>query len=141
MRAALTLNGLGSSLRVTSVTRHFYQRRRHIRYPIRIPVSVQWLAPRGQKGSGKARTKDISEGGAFVFSRTLPPLGAIVELKVHLPPKQAGAASSRLEMQGEVLRVDTPSGRESLWGFAIYATKTAIFGPKDSPVLGKDKEE
>lgn len=137
MRASLISDCPATSAALDPVNRQFYKRRRHIRYPIRVAASVQWLAPRGQKGCIKCRTKDVSEGGAFVFSRILPPLGAIVELRMDLPVKPTGAASSRLEMQGEVYRVETPSGRESSWGFAINAIKTVMYGPENSPVLDR----
>jgi PilZ domain len=139
MRAALISNSGATAVGIDTVNRQFFQRRRHLRYPIRVAVTVQWLARTGPKGCVKAKTKDISEGGAFVFSRVLPPLGAIVELTVQLPVKQTGAPSSRLEMCGEVYRVETPTGRESKWGFAINATKTVMYGP--SSRVGLDKEE
>jgi PilZ domain len=137
MRAVLPTNSVATSIGIDAVDRPFYQRRRHIRYPIRVSVSVQWLARGGRSGCLKGKTKDISEGGAFVLSRALPPLGAVVELTIQLPVKQARAASSRLEMQGEVYRVETPNGREPEWGFAINATKTVMYGPAADPVLAE----
>jgi hypothetical protein len=53
--------------------------------------------------------------------------------------RQTGGPSSRLEMRGEVYRVETPTGRESHWGFAINATKTVMYGP--SRRVGADKAE
>jgi PilZ domain len=135
MRAALPVTSVTAAVGIDEVDRKVYQRRRHIRYPIRVGVSVQWVAPQGRKGWLKGRTRDISEGGAFVVSRTLPPLGAFVELEIQLTTRQTGAPSSRLEMQGEVLRVETPSSRPSQWGFAINATKTVMQGPPAVPVL------
>jgi hypothetical protein len=136
MRATLPITSAAAAIGIDDVDRKIYQRRRHIRYPIRVGVSVQWVAP-GRKGSLKGKTRDISEGGAFVISRTLPPLGAFVELEIQLTTRQAGAASSRLEMQGEVLRVETPSNKPAQWGFAINATKTLMQGPPAAPVLGE----
>lgn len=135
MRAVLPLASASAAIGMDDAARQVYQRRRHMRYPIRVAVSVQWLAPKGRKGFLKAKTRDISEGGAFVFSRVLPPLGALVELEIRLSSWQTGSPSSRLEMQGEVLRVETPSSRQSLWGFAINATKTVMYGPPAVPVL------
>jgi hypothetical protein len=62
-------------------------------------------------------------------------LGAIVELSIQLPVKQTGEASCRLEMQGEVFRVETPTGHESRWGFAVNAIKTVMHRPEACPVL------
>jgi PilZ domain len=135
MRAALPITSAAAAIGIDEVNRKVYQRRRHIRYPIRVAVSVQWAAPQGRRGSLRGRTRDISEGGAFVVSRTLPPLGAFVELEIQLTARQTGTPSSRLEMQGEVLRVETPSNKPSQWGFAINATKTVMQGPPAVPVL------
>lgn len=139
MRTAIYSHSAMGAIGLDATDRQVYQRRRHIRYPIRVPVSVQWVSHRGGGGSLKGRTKNISEGGAFIYSRVLPPLGAAVELKMQLPVSQSGVVSSRLEMQGEVFRVETPSGRESQWGFAIYATKTVMHGPADPPVFDVKK--
>lgn len=139
MRAALISNNGATAVGIDTVNRQFFQRRRHLRYPIRVAATVQWAARIGPKGCVKVKTKDVSEGGAFVYSRVLPPLGAIVELTLQLPVRQTGGPSSRLEMRGEVYRVETPTGRESDWGFAINATKTVMYGP--SRRVGADKEE
>lgn len=101
-------------------------RRRHIRYPLRVPVEIQLPAADGKSEIIRARSRDISEGGAFVFTKTLPALGTNMELIIRLPVAQTGAAPSMLEMKGEVIRLETPSARENQWGFALNARRTVF---------------
>jgi hypothetical protein len=77
-------------------------------------------------GEGEGRSRDISEAGAFVLTNALPPVGASIDLAIQLPAWQVGAAALRMEMTGEVIRVDVPPGQERKWGFAISSLKTLL---------------
>jgi hypothetical protein len=110
------------------VIQEFY-RRRHIRYPIRVPVEYKSSDATREGEIVKAKTRDISEGGAFVLTRLLPALGTSMELIMRLPGTQAGTTPLVVEMTGEVIRLETPSGRENQWGFAINARKTVFRSP------------
>ena len=110
------------------VIQEFY-RRRHIRYPLRVPIEYKRFTPAQESETVKSKSRDISEGGAFVLARVLPALGTSMELTMRLPGTQAGTTPLIVEMTGEVIRLETPSGRESQWGFAINARKTVFHGP------------
>lgn len=110
------------------VIQEFY-RRRHIRYPLRVPVEYRSSLAIREGETVKAKSRDISEGGAFVLTRTLPALGTSMELIMRLPGTQAGTAPLILEMTGEVIRLETPAGRENQWGFAVNARKTVFRSP------------
>ena len=110
------------------IVEEFY-RRRHIRYPLRVPVEFQRLRQDGKNEAAKAKSRDISEGGVYVFTKTLPPLGSDIELIMRLPVSQPGATPLALEMIGEVIRLETPAGRENQWGFAVCARKTVFRSP------------
>jgi PilZ domain len=77
-------------------------------------------------GHGEGHSRDVSEGGTFVLADALPPVGASIDLTIQLPAWQVGAAALRMEMTGEVIRVDVPPGHERKWGFAISSKKTSL---------------
>ena len=101
-------------------------RRRHLRYPLAADVKYQWSARNLMMGEGEGRSRDISEAGAFVLTNALPPVGASIDVAIQLPAWQVGAAALRMEMTGEVIRVDVPPGQERKWGFAISSVKTLL---------------
>lgn len=128
MRPAIAASGPAIRSSREGVIEEFY-RRRHIRYPLRVPVDFQMPSKGQQRETVRARSRDISEGGAFVLSKTLPSLGANMELTMRLPAAQGGTAPLVLEMTGEVVRLETPSGRENQWGFAVCARRTIFRSP------------
>jgi len=83
--------------------------------PTRVPVEFQMPSKDDRCEAVKARSRDISEGGVFVLCKTLPALGANMELIIRLPAAQGATAPLELEMTGEVIRLETPPGRENQW--------------------------
>lgn len=128
MRTALAASGPAMTSNREGVIEEFY-RRRHIRYPLRVPVEFQAPSHDQQREAVRARSRDISEGGVFVLSKALPALGANMELIMRLPAAQGATAPLVLEMTGEVIRLETPSGRENQWGFAVCARRTIFRSP------------
>jgi hypothetical protein len=102
------------------------RRRRHLRYPLAAAVKYHWSTQRLVLGQGEGRSRDLSEGGTFVVADALPPVGASIDLTIQLPAWQVGAAALRMEMTGEVIRVDVPPGNQHKWGFAISSKKTLL---------------
>lgn len=97
-----------------------------MRYPIHAPVTFSWLARNGAQRQGKGRSRNLSEGGAFILARNLPPIGASISLSVQFPATATGGRLLRMEMSGEVVRVELPLGRKSNWGFAVACKKRAL---------------
>jgi PilZ domain len=128
MRTAIAASGPALTSSRDGVIEEFY-RRRHIRYPLRVPVEFQMMSQGQQREAVKARSRDISEAGVFVLCKTLPVLGGNMELIMRLPVGQGGTAPLVLEMTGEVIRLETPSGRENQWGFAVCARRTIFRSP------------
>jgi PilZ domain len=114
--------------------------RRHIRYPLEAELNYQWSTRGSVSGNGVGRSRNISEGGTFVIANVLPPLGASIALTIHLPAWQAGAAALRMEMTGEVVRVDVPPGREQIWGFAICSLRTLLRRLADGELCAAGKQ-
>jgi hypothetical protein len=103
-----------------------FRRRRHLRYPLAAAVKYRWSTPKLMLGQGEGHSRDVSEGGTFVLADALPPVGASIDVTIQLPAWQVGAAALRMEMTGEVIRVDVPPGHEQKWGFAISSKKTLL---------------
>lgn len=128
MRTAIAASGPAIRSSREGVIEEFY-RRRHIRYPLRVPVQFQMASQGRQREAVRARSRDVCEGGVFVLCKTLPALGANMELVLRLPAAQSGTAPLVLEMTGEVIRLETPASRENQWGFAVCARRTIFRSP------------
>jgi hypothetical protein len=116
------------------------RRRRHLRYPVEAEVKYQWSTQSSTLGEGDGRSRDISQGGAFVLTNALPPVGASIDLTIQLPAWQVGAAALRMEMTGEVVRVDVPPGHEQKWGFAVCSLKTLLRRLEDGELCAARKQ-
>ena len=116
-------------------------RRRHLRYPLAAEVKYQWSARNVTIGEGEGRSRDISEGGTFVLTNAPPPVGASIDLAIQLPAWQVGAAALRMEMTGEVIRVDVPPNQEQKWGFAISSMKTLLKRRMDDTELYAERKQ
>jgi hypothetical protein len=113
------------------------RRRKHLRYPLAADAKYQWTIRNFTRGKGEGKSRDVSEGGAFVLTESLPPVGALINVSIQLPAWQIGATSLRMEMTGEVIRVEVPPGREMRWGFAIASAKTQLHRPEERQPLSE----
>jgi hypothetical protein len=105
--------------------------RHSMRYPIRALVTFRWATRNGLHRQGKGKSRDISQGGAFVMARNLPPIGASICLSIEFPQTNTSGRLLCMEMAGEVVRVELPLTRKSNWGFAVAASKTTLHGMRD----------
>jgi PilZ domain len=92
--------------------------RKVIRFPVEAPIAFWWVDSGVVKRS-EGRTRDVSESGAFVFASKCPPPGIQVGFNVFLPVVPGLEHKTRVEADGQVLRVEHARGREQLEGFAI----------------------
>jgi hypothetical protein len=102
------------------------QVRRQIRYPLRAPVTFHWIGRDGVAHEGKGNSRDISEGGAYIVTRSSPPAGAEILLEIRFPYLPELDRFHRIEMDGRVVRVDLLLDNRSGWGFAISAQRTVL---------------
>jgi PilZ domain-containing protein len=107
------------------------QVRRQIRYPLRAPVTFTWIDRDGVTHEGKGNSRDISEGGAYIVTRSSPPIGADVLLEIRFPYLPELDRFHRIEMDGQVVRVDLLLGNRAGWGFAISSRRTVLQEVKD----------
>ncbi len=92
--------------------------RRRVRHRLAAEAVFTWRSAEGGWLHGEGVTRDLSVGGAFLFSLTSPPVGATIHLDVLLFPLEGGTRSLRLKTEGTVIRVEHGSdvGNE---GFAV----------------------
>jgi len=99
--------------------------RKGIRYPLQGPAIFDWKDATGIHHKGEGRSRDISEGGAFVLAGACPLLKARVNLVILLPPFPETIRALRMEVEAQVIRVEQAFRDEKSWGFAV-ASKDAI---------------
>lgn len=92
--------------------------RKVMRFPLEAPT-VFWWMDRGTVRRSEGRTRDISEVGAFVFASTCPPRGIQIGFKVFLPVLPGIQRKTRMEADGQVVRVEQVLGRDECEGFAV----------------------
>lgn len=98
------------------------ERRAAVRYRLRAPVIVRWSDESGRRREDLGRTRDISTAGVFLTCRALPPVGAELDLEVHLPPFERNTLQRlQLKATGKVIRV-TETAQEA--GFAVASPFT-----------------
>jgi hypothetical protein len=75
-------------------------------------------------------TRDISVAGAFIFTRTTPPVGAALDLEVFLSsPVGTGRRSVQIKANATVVRVDHEAHCE---GFAAVSRDFTLLFDQDT---------
>lgn len=91
------------------------QRRRAVRYKLRLPVIFHWNEDFERTGAGF--TSDIALDGALILSSECPPLGSHVRLAILIPPPDHSQEELLIECEGKVTRV---LGQNGASGFGVY---------------------
>ena len=66
------------------------ERRKHVRYPVSVPVFFSWKMSGGAVFRSEGITRDISLRGAYVHSAICPPVDSVIEMEIPLPRSQPG---------------------------------------------------
>ena len=88
-------------------------------------------------------TRDISVAGAFIFTRTCPPVGATLDLDIFLSPTAGnGRRAVRIKTEAKVIRVEHSGAAE---GFAATSQDFTLLFDSDTRgpicVSSANKEE
>jgi hypothetical protein len=89
--------------------------RNRVRYRLSADAVFTWNGP-SQRLRGEGTTREISVAGAFIFTRTCPPVGATVELEVFLSSVPTKAV--QIKTIAKVIRVEHS---EKVEGFAAVS--------------------
>ena len=111
------------------------ERRGGVRYLLGARALFAWEGPEQIALRGEGLTRDVSLGGAFIFSLTCPPVGATVEMDLFLPPVHGTVPTARLGGQARVLRVERAVTRKEQSGFAVASEGFGFL-----PLKGHDSE-
>jgi hypothetical protein len=75
-----------------------------------------WERPDGLLQEARGTIRDISDRGLYVSGDVVPPLGAHLDVDVHLPSLEVGSGAVQLHGEGTVVRIDREA--EGIKGFA-----------------------
>lgn len=93
--------------------------RNRLRYRLSADAVFVWEGAQHGRLVGEGVTRDISLSGAFIFTRTCPPVGATLELDIFLYPARGGSGKTvRIKTEARVIRVEHSTGAE---GFAAVS--------------------
>lgn len=93
-------------------------RRKHIRFPLRVVAFFSWAQPRTGTFSAEGVTRDVSANGAFIFSSTCPPADALVHVEILLP-RFSGAANFLVTANMRPQRFERAASTTEKCGFAV----------------------
>jgi hypothetical protein len=83
------------------------ERRNLVRYRLSADAVFGWGGAQNSRLLGEGVTRDISSAGAFIFTRTCPPMDATLELDIFLSPASgSGGRTVRIKMSAKVIRVE-----------------------------------
>ena len=93
--------------------------RNRVRYRLSADAAFTWEGAKRVRLLGEGVTRDISLAGAFIFTRTCPPVGAALELDIFLSPAPgSGGRTVRIKTEATVIRVEHSAVAE---GFAVVS--------------------
>lgn len=103
--------------------------RRSDRYPVVVPVKVQWLEPSGADIIEFAQAKEVNMHGGLIEMKSRPAVGSVIELTNLTSAKKASArvVSLRPAKRSDVLgvAVELLTCSETFWG-VTFRLKMAI---------------
>jgi hypothetical protein len=102
--------------------------RNRVRYRLSADAVFAWDGPSQNRLQGEGVTRDISVAGAFILTRTCPPVGATVELEIFLSSTPTKNRRVQIKTVARVIRVEHSLAVE---GFAAVSRDfTLLFDSK-----------
>jgi hypothetical protein len=101
------------------------ERRKHVRYPVRLPVFFSWKKRGSAVIACEGITRDISLRGAYVLSANCLPVDTVIEMEILLP---RSLRKPNLLIVGKVRiqRVERASRKKLGTGFSAVASGFAV---------------
>ncbi len=94
------------------------KRRRSQRFALHLYAGFHWQTEDGSQREGYGFTREMSEHGVFVITKTCPHRDAVIDLQFHLP--RIDNLERLMTMHGRVVRTEI-QGQE--YGFAVCCKK------------------
>lgn len=102
-------------------------RRSAVRYRLSAKVVISWTGGDGIEHELTGHTRDISPGGAYIFSSIFPPLKQTLHITIHLPMFAGESRIPCVDVRGHVLRVDSDAAIAEC-GFSVCNEKVTLCG-------------
>lgn len=99
-----------------------------IRYPLETSIVFWWKDKNGTYQQNEGRGRDVSDRGVFVFAAACPPVGTSIGLRISLEGFPDAASALRIEVEGQVLRVERSRTNKGNSGFAVLLVNAAVTG-------------
>jgi PilZ domain len=103
--------------------------RNRVRYRLAADAVFAWQGPQGNRLLGEGVTRDISVSGAFIFTRTCPPVGATLNLEIFLSHGGGSGRTIEINTTATVIRVEHHPNCE---GFAAISKDFTLLFDKNS---------
>ena len=97
------------------------ERREHRRFDLQVPIQFNWKDRKGVRGLGSGRARNISIGGMFVYSDSLPPRDTEVRVELFFPSSQLVEAGVQMTTRARVLRLQPATPGKTDGGFAVVS--------------------
>jgi hypothetical protein len=109
--------------------------RSRVRHRLSADAVFTWEGPFNKRLVAEGVTRDISVAGAFIFTRSCPPMGATLELEIFLSPAPGSRARTVLiKTEARVIRVEHSGAVE---GFAAVSRDfTLLFDYRTKNAFG-----
>ena len=107
-----------------------------MRYRVTASAVFAWESAHHHRLVGEGVTRDVSVDGAFIFTRSCPPVGATLDLQIELSPaSETRATRVHIRTVARVIRVEHgPSGE----GFAATSEDfTLLFDSEADERFGR----
>ena len=104
------------------------------RFAVSLPVSLNWQATGKLGRQERGFTRDISTQGMFVFARTGPAPGRLLEFEIDLA-LDANSPLLQVKGEGRVVRRERPAAESKLSGFAVVNLCFKLCQPQEGAVL------
>lgn len=97
------------------------ERRKHVRYHVRVPVLFTWKKRGGAVFRCEGITRDISLRGAYVLSAICPPVDTFIEIRIILP-RTLLAPNLLIAGKLRIQRVESSRKKKKSTGFSAVGS-------------------
>jgi PilZ domain len=117
--------------------------RNRVRFRLFADAVFNWEGPERKRLFGEGITRDLSVSGAFIFTRSCPPVGAMLELEIFLSPVPGTRGRNvQIKTEARVIRVEHSASAE---GFAAVSQDFTLLFDRNTKnefgVSSADKDE
>jgi hypothetical protein len=103
------------------------ERRKQTRFSLRLPVHFEYEDPQGAAHKREGFTRDISLQGVYVYTESLPPAAAEIDLVVYFTSLLELHKNVRWMAKAKVIRLEPSADDGRVGGFSSVTEKFTLF--------------